>query len=269
MPGPSPSAKRHNLVGRAIDAAAQPISSCSERGPLERLCLDPTVAPCDGAERGRRARRAAPEGRHGRPRPNPREQPSLPDRRDPRRQRRPTRRLEAHGPRANPSPRLPDRMALQPVQAEGQADRRRRVVAAGGEPLRQNRREPAAALAAVATDLHHQCFRLSRGPCRAPDLPLAKTMAHQYQRLSRRPARCATLAASARPHLLRRRDFLRPLLDDHRRIDDSFTALSSLHRDRARRETSDDQSAVSRHLFLADSASLARSLRGAPLPQRP
>lgn len=147
------------------------------------------------------------------------------------------------------------------MQTQRQADGRRRVVAAGAEPSRQHRREPAAAKAAVAPNAHHPCLRGPVGLRRSPDLPLAKTVAHQHERLSGWLARGAALTAAAGPHLLGCRDFFRPFLDDHRRIDDSFTALSSLHRDRARREITDDQSAVSRRLFLADSASLARSLR--------
>jgi len=143
-------------------------------------------------------------------------------------------RLEAP-PRADPLPRLADREATKPEQAQRQADGRRRVLAASAEPPRKHRRDPPASPAAIAPDTDDPDDRLSRDRGGATDLAFPKPVPNHHEPLPGRPARGPALTAATRPGLLGRRNFLCPFLDVDRRIDDPFTARS-LHETREHNE---------------------------------
>jgi len=173
------------------------------------------------------------------PRPpldDPRQQLARTDRRHPVAQRRPPIHVEAQSPRADALPGLAERIPHQPKQAERQADRRCRVVAAGAKPPRQNRRDPAAPPTPVSTHGHGDHLGLAVGARRSPDLSLAYAVSVEAQARAQRLARCAASTAAAGPSLVCRGQILRPFLDRDRRVDDALSARSSLHECRARRE---------------------------------
>ena len=239
MPFAEPRAKRHDSVGAAIGLGSAATPSCSERGSRERSLGDRVHPRQERAEAG-----GGPLGSGSKrqalgpssPRDDARQQPAGADGGYPQSQRRPSILIEARLPGAHPLPGFRDGVPHQPKQAERQADRRRRVVAAGAKPPRQNRRDPAAPPTPVPTHGHGDHLGLAISARRAADLPLADAMPVQAQPRPQRLARRAAATAAARPHSLRRRQILSPFLDRDRRVDDAVTARSSLHECRARRE---------------------------------
>jgi hypothetical protein len=86
-------------------------------------------------------------------------------------------------------------------------------VAAGSEPARQHRRQPAAQSAAVASSANQLRFWLPPRRRRPPCLALAQAVPYEHQSSARGPTRCTATAAARRPYPGHRRSFLRPFLD--------------------------------------------------------
>ncbi len=232
MPFARPSAERHNTVGLATTKPERPLPSRRERAALERLSLDRARANGEATQCRGDALGAITSGKRGRTRPHASEQPALLHRGDPARQSRPPMGLEAEPPGADPQPRLTLRAPPNAVQTQRQSDRRRRVMAAGSQPSRQHRREPAAKPATVSPNHDGPDLRLGSRTSRAAHLPLAAAVTMQHQRPAGWAACGAAAAAAPGPYRLDARNLLRPFLDVDRRIDDPCPALSA-HRDRA------------------------------------
>lgn len=249
------SPKRHNTVGSGNAASETALPSSSPRRALERPLVQLPPGERQSAERGSGALGALSHGEGWRTRSHLGEKSALLDGYDPRWQRRPALRLERESPRTDPPPRLAERQPLHSVQTQRQPDRRGRVVAAGGEALREYRRQPAAQTTAVASNPERPDLWDASGVSRTAHLARAQPMAHEHQGCPHRSARRAAPTAAPRPSGLDARNNLRPFLDVDCRIDDSCTALSA-HCDRAQREAVTPNQSPLVTYFVADSASL-------------
>ena len=136
------------------------------------------------------------------------------------------------------------------------------------QPSRKHRRYPATVTAPIPPNQDRPNLGYPVGVSGTSYLPLPEPVPYQTQLPPRWAAWRAAATAAPGPNCPYLGNFLCPFLDVDRRIYDPFSALSG-HCDRAQREVVTAKSAASRYLFCGRLRVAARSLRPAPLHQRP